>query len=221
MNFRVSYFDNLITIEENQILAIEIENKKYFYRLINDLYRINENDTENISIFDSNQNYNDKIKIFLNYFDLEINSKKTLTDLIKYISNTISQEEKDILQKEFIKIVRKYKQIINSIDLPITIDEEINVSSISKSLKIRIKENDELLDNLFLLIDIENIFKTNNILVFVNLKQYLTKEEINELYKYSIYNQVKIILIDSQSYGTTLKKERKLIIDENLDEFML
>ena len=139
MNFRVSYFDNLITIEENQILAIEIENKKYFYRLINDLYRINENDTENISIFDSNQNYNDKIKIFLNYFDLEINSKKTLTDLIKYISNTISQEEKDILQKEFIKIVRKYKQIINSIDLPITIDEEINVSSISKSLKIRIK----------------------------------------------------------------------------------
>lgn len=40
-------------------------------------------------------------------------------------------------------------------------------------------------------------------------------------YKYAIYNNIKIVLIDSQSYGIKLEYENKLIIDENLDEFVL
>ena len=65
------------------------------------------------------------------------------------------------------------------------------------------------------------MFKEKGILVFINLKQYLSKNELLELYKYSIYNQVQIILIDSQSYGVTLEYEKKLIIDDNLEEIVL
>ena len=87
--------------------------------------------------------------------------------------------------------------------------------------KIKINCKEELLDNLLLLIDLEKELNSNNILFFVNLKQYLIKEEIKEFYKYSIYNQIKIVMIDSQSYGVNLDNEKKLIIDDNLDEFML
>ena len=78
-----------------------------------------------------------------------------------------------------------------------------------------------MLDNLLLLIDLENTLKFNNILVFVNLKQYLSKNELIEFYKYAIYNKIQILLIDSQAYGVTLEYEKKLIIDENLDEFVI
>ena len=88
-------------------------------------------------------------------------------------------------------------------------------------LKINVEKKNNLLDNLLILIDINNIFKINELLIFVNLKQYLNKEELNELYKYSVYNNVKILLIDSQSYGTCNEYEKKLIIDSNLDEFLL
>ena len=71
------------------------------------------------------------------------------------------------------------------------------------------------------MIDINSIFNINELLVFINLKQYLTNEELKEFYKYSLYNNVKIILIDSQSYGTANEYEKKLIIDNNLDEFLL
>ena len=83
------------------------------------------------------------------------------------------------------------------------------------------EEKDELLDNLLLLIDLENTLKFNNILVFVNLKQYLSKNELIEFYKYAIYSKIQILLIDSQAYGVTLEYEKKLIIDENLDEFVI
>lgn len=34
-------------------------------------------------------------------------------------------------------------------------------------------------------------------------------------------NKIRILLIDSQCYGCTIDYEKKLIIDENLDEFMI
>ena len=133
----------------------------------------------------------------------------------------VNTENKDLLTKQYNKIVNIYKNILNDVDLPLLIDSEINIDNVTKLMKININTSKDLLSNLFILIDSENLFQTKNILIFINLKQYLTNNELEELYKYSAYNEIPLLLIDSQSYGTTLNNEKKLIIDENLDEFML
>ncbi len=225
MNLKINYLDNKIKFSNDYVNVIEIENKKYFYRFVNDLYNIEKfGFSDNLNFFDDEnkeQNINGKLKVYINYFDLGFDSKKNITEISKYVSNVIEEEDKILIQNQYNKIIKMYKKILNNIDLPLFIDEEINIESLSKVLKLSINLKDELLDNLFLLIDIEKTFKTNNLLLFVNLKQYLSKDELIELYKYSIYNQVQIMLIDSQSYGGTLDYEKKLIIDENLDEFMI
>ncbi len=225
MNLKVNYFDNKIEFSTDYVNVIEIENKKYFYRFVNNLYEIEKNGfSDNISFFEENdteKNINGKLKVFLNFFDFGLDSKKYQTETSKYVSSVIEEEDKLLLQNQYNKILKIYKKIINDIELPLYIDEEISVDSLSKLLKLGINVKEDLLDNLFLLIDIERIFKTNNILIFINLKQYLSRSELLELYKYSIYNQIKIMLIDSQCYGGTLEYEKKLIIDENLDEFVL
>lgn len=223
MNLKVSYFDNNIELKEGSINVIEIENKKYFFRFISDLYNLDSNITDNIIFYKENEenNYNGKVKVYLNYFEFDFNSRKTIANITKYVSNNILEEDKDILQREYLKIIKIFKKIVNEIDLPFSIDGEVDIDNLLKVLKLGINEKDELLDNLFLLIDIEKIFNGENILIFVNLKQYLSKKELIELYKYAIYNQIQIILIDSQCYGGTLDYENKLIIDENLDEFVI
>ena len=40
MNLKINYFDNNIKIENDYVQVIEIENKKTFYRLVSDLYKI-------------------------------------------------------------------------------------------------------------------------------------------------------------------------------------
>lgn len=224
VNMNISYFDNNISIDNENINAIEIENKKYFYRFIKDLYEIeNIGINENINFFEDNveKNINKKLKIFVNFFDFELNTKKMQTEIIKYIVNTLDEENKNQIEVQYKKMLRTYKNIINSVDIPLKFDEDINIESLLKILNIGINKKEELLDNIILLIDIEKVLKTNSILIFINLKQYLSRDELAELYKYAIYSQVTIILIDSQCYGGTLKYEKKLIIDENLDEFML
>ena len=225
MKLCIKYLDNNLVLNTSEVCALEIENKRYFYRVVNDLYMAsNGNISDDIVLLDKNDkeiNISNKLKIFLNFFDFGLTDKKYTNDISKYITNNITDENKELLAKQYNKIISIYKKILNDIDLPLIIDSEISIENITKIMKININSSKDLLSNLFILIDLENLFHTKNILVFINLKQYLTNEEIEELYKYSIYNEVQIILIDSQSYGTSLSQEKKLIIDENLDEFML
>ena len=225
MKLIIKYIDNDIELKENEISAIEIENKRYFYRIVKDLYDIYDNElSEDIYLIDDNNkeiNISNKIKIFIDYFNFKLDSKKYTNDITKYINKVLSEETKETLLNQYKKIINLYKKELNNIDLPLVLDTDLGIENITKLIKVSIDTNKELINNLFTLIDLENIFQTKNILVFINLKQYLSKEEIEELYKYSIYNRITLLLIDSQSYGTTLTNERKLIIDENLDEFML
>lgn len=224
MNMNIDYFDNKINFNGEHINVIEIENKKYFYRLVKDLYTMFlEGCVNDITFFekDKEKNMNGKLKVFTNFFNFEFDSKKYTNDISKYVSGNIAEKEKNILLSLYNKIIKTYTKILNNIDLPLNVENEVTIENITKFIKVSIDNSNELLDSLFLLIDLESTLLTNNILFFINLKQYLSTTELIELYKYAIYKEIKIVLIDSQSYGVTLKYEKKYIIDENLDEFVL
>lgn len=225
MKLTIKYLDNDIDIKENEVYALEIENKNYFYRIVRDLHNICDNNiVDDIYLYDDNNNeinYFNKFKIFIDFFDFNLNSKKITNEIIKYVNKNISVEVKESILNQYNKIIKLYKKELNNIDIPLTIETEIDSDNITQSLKISIEIKQNIIDNLLLLIDIEKNLGAKNILIFINLKQYLTRNELEELYKYSIYNGVLILLIDSQCYGGTLNNEKKLIIDENLDEFMI
>ena len=225
MNLKINYFDNNIKIENDYIQVIEIENKKTFYRLVSDLYKI-KNDEKLDEVFfydDNNQEINmyNKVDLYVNFFDIDLNSKKNLNVLNKNIINSLTDNVKEEILNNFKKLAKSFTKILSDIDLPLSLNDNITVEDIIKLLKISINKTDDLLNNLLLIIDLEKVLKINEILFFINLKQYLSQEELIEFYKYAIYNEIKIVLVDSQSYGIKLDYEKKLIIDVNLDEFVL
>lgn len=224
MNLNVKYFDNTIVFNKEFINVLEIENKKYFYRFIKDLYFISSsNITEDIHFFENEKeiNMSNKLRIYVDFFNFQFDSKKYVNDVSKYVSININDDDKSSLAILYNKMVKQYSKILNDAEIPLRIESEFSVDNLNKLMKISIDNKEDLLDNLLLLIDLEKALKLNNLLVFVNLKQYLSKDELSELYKYSIYNEVIIFLVDSQSYGVCLNYEKKHIIDENLDEFVL
>lgn len=225
MNLKINYFDNNIKIENDYVQVIEIENKKTFYRLVSDLYKI-KNDEKLDEVFfydDDNQELNmyNKVDLYVNFFDIDLNSKKNLNALNKNIINSLTDNVKEEILNNFKKLAKSFTKILSDIDLPLSLNDNITVDDIIKLLKISINKTDDLLSNLLLIIDLEKVLKMNEILFFINLKQYLSQEELIEFYKYAIYNEIKIVLVDSQSYGIKLDYEKKLIIDTNLDEFVL
>lgn len=225
MKLKVNYFENIINLNDDHVQVIEIENKKTFYRFISNLYAMKNGDKLNEIYFynklNEEININEKIEVYTDFFNFDFNSKKNLSSLNKCIINYLSPDTKEAILNNFQKLYKIISKHLFDFDLPLEISDNVNLEDVLKLMKISINNKNDLLDNLLLLIDLENMLKVNNILFFVNLKQLLSKEEIIEFYKYAIYNNIKIVLIDSQSYGIKLEYENKLIIDENLDEFVL
>lgn len=225
MKIVVNFIDNEIEVENNNVFNIEVENKVYFYRLINEFNLISKGVISDNIFFldeDSNElNLLNKIDLYIDYFNIEFNSKKIINNLYKILKTNINEEDKAKINKYYLRIKSILSKSFLDYNLPLIINDEFDIDTILKLLKVTINSKNNLLDNLFLLIDINNNFKINELLIFVNLKQYLTLEELNEFYKYSLYSDIKILLIDSQCYGVTNKFEKKLIIDGNLDEFLL
>ena len=224
MKIVINFLDNQIDFENN-IFSIEIENKSYLFRIIEEFNKINNgNISESINVFDKKYNeinLKNKFDIYFDYFNIDINSKKIQTKIYDYIINNISEEDKIKINNQYNKIVNIFNKESSKLNLDIIVNDEISNDSIIKNIKFNVEQKDTLLDNLLQIIDINALFKLNEFLIFVNLKQYLSKEELVELYKYSTYNDINLLMIDSFSYGTALFNEKKLIIDDDLNEFMI
>lgn len=223
MKLKIDYIDNEIIFEEALINVLEIENKSYFYRVVSDLFKTQKGDLiDEIHYYEEELKevvLNTKFKIIVDYFNIDFDSKKCIGDMTKKL------EPSDSVNKLINKKVKELSQLIlktySGYDVPLYINEELNISDIIKFVKLSIAPQNHILSDLLLLIDIEKILDNNLIIVLINVKQYLKKEELVELYKYSVYNKVRLLLIDSQSYGVSLDYEKKIIIDEDLNEILI
>lgn len=224
MKIRINFLDHDIKVKNDSVFSIECENKIYFYRIVSLFNSLaNGNLDEAIEVYDqeNEMDCSNKIEVIIDYFNFDFSNKKYQSKLVDMLNRTIDVEDINKLNNEFKKIKKIVEKNLGKLDLPVFLQKDFELDNFLKQLKLSIKGNKSLLDNLLLIIDIEKIFHLNYFCVFVNLKSYLSSTEINELYKYALYNQVAILLLDNDTYGTCLDNEHKVIIDENLNEFML
>lgn len=217
MRFRFNFIDNQIEVSDEYIRCIEVENNNYFWRIVNNLNNYC-NQAENIGDLIVEGNFD--IDLLIDYFNISNNSKKYITNILKYIENNIDDDNYEKNRKNYNKFVDIFSSTIYELDLPLNISNDFSINKLLKLMNISIKDTDDLLQNILTYIEISMLIQQKTI-IFINLKSYLSKVELTELYKYCIYNKVKVLLIDNSLHGTTLDYEKKLIIDCNLEEYTL
>ncbi len=222
MKITISYLENNVEITNDFINVLEIENKKVFFRLINDLNQIcNGNVIEEIKAFsdDKEINITNKVNVISDFFNIDFSRYMLLIN--KLINENLKDNSDKSLLLLYKKLIQKYNNIISTVDLPIAVNNDATIESLTKLFKLKVNYKSSIIENLFSIIELERSLKSSKFIVLVNLKQYLDDDELNELYKYSIYNNVNIILVDSQCYSCSHDFEKKLIVDDNLVEFMI
>ena len=225
MNLIYTFLDNKIDLYNDYVNSIEVLNNNYFYRLTNLIYKYsNDQEVEELYFTENNEEIklNKKIRIITNYYDFDFNNKKYINELIKNISNNTDDNILLKLNNNYNKLYKVLSSLINSVDLNFKVDinDEFSINEILNNFNLSIPSKDNLLDNLILLIDIEKQFNINKVLVFINLKDYLSREEIIEFEKYCIYNNVYVILFDNSKYKNN-SYEKKFLIDNDLSEVIL
>lgn len=225
MKINVNYIDNELIVEDNKILNIEIYNKKFFYRFIKDLSLIEDGNTiEEITAFNKQNEeitLTNKIEILSDFLDFDLYNKKYSSDFQKYIVKNSEEKNIDKIVKEYSKVYDSISNIVNLIDIPITIKNDFDFESIIKSFKFEVNFFDNLLNNLIDLLEVKLNLSKEKIYVFINLKSYLSNEDLLELYKYIFAKNINSIFIDTNKYDDLNDNVNKIIIDTDLDEFVI
>ena len=155
-------------------------------------------------------------------FNIDYNSKKIISKIYEIISENIKKNQDYEIENETIKLRNYIIQEINELPFEFVMKRELEISEILKlyNLKIDPINYASILERAELLIDIISTLQIAKILVLPNLKTYLSEDELVALYKYSLYNNVKLLLIER--YNTKkLEYEKTMLIDETFDEEIL
>ena len=222
MKLKIIGFENEIEFKNNINVLIIID-RKCFSHIIECLNNKNQGieDNEIYLLDDENNELNmeKNMLIVFDLFNLEYNSKKFLNKIYEIISNNIKLKNDFIIEELIFKLRNYLIEEINELPFEFLMKEEIDVLDILKlfSLKIDSKNYTSILERAELIIDMLTIVQPNTLLVIPNLKLYLSDEEIIELYKYSLYNNINLLVIE-QNFTKKLEYENILIIDENFNE---
>ena len=88
-------------------------------------------------------------------------------------------------------------------------------------LRIKANADEKIIEKLFKIVELVQCLDLAKLIILVNVKQYLDSDEIVEFYKYCVYNNVKLLVLERGSEVSPLERERILFVDENFDEFFI
>lgn len=225
MKIRLNSFQNDINLFDGTISVIEIGNAKYYNKLIQNINdNINGYETNEILLLSDNDEMlklEKEAMLVIDLYNIDFNSKKIISKIYSLIATNIRNKQTD----ELSEIISKLRHFIDLelIDLPFNfqLKDNIEMEEILKifSVKIENMEYPTLIEKIELLIDIISTLQMCKILIIPNLKLYLDEKELIEIYKYSMYNEIKLVLIERNS-TSKLQYEQTLHIDENFDDYI-
>jgi len=227
MKLKMNGFENEIVFNDDNINVLEIKNSKCFshiIEIIND--KINGIDTNEIFLLDNKDEelkMNKEMYMVLDVFNVDYNSKQILKKIYEIIAENISKNQDYEIEKMTLNLRNYIIQEINELPFEFVMKSDIDIPEILKLYNLKIDEQNytSILDKIEILIDILATLKIANILVIPNLKLFLDEKELIELYKYSLYNNIKLLLIERNNDLEKLKYEKIIVIDETFDEIVL
>ena len=226
MKLKINGFENEIQFDEEHINVLTINNSKCFSHIIGILNdKINGIESNEIFLLDEkNQEIkmDKKVYIVLDIFNIDYNSRKVLNKIYDIIAENIEKNQDYEVEKMVMQLRNYIIQEINELPFEFVMKSELEIPEILKLYNLKIDDVNytSILEKVEILIDIISTLKVADILIIPNLKLFLSSEELVELYKYSLYNNVKLLLIERNN-EEQLKYEKNIIIDENFCDFII
>lgn len=220
MKIKIFGLDNAFELKEENVNIISISNVKMFsnvVKIINNKINGIEED-EIILLDDENKEINMKSScmILLDLFNFDFNSKKILNKLYDVIEEKIKLNQ-DLELDNYVLNIRNYLiEEINELPFEFSMKSDLDISEVLKLFNVKIDtiNYESILEKIEFFMDLLSTLKIANIIFVPNLKEYLDNDELIELYKYALYSNIKLIIIERKN-SDKLKYERIWEIDEN------
>ena len=200
---------------ENQILVLSIENHLAYSNILETLWKQYKGDFI-LSDESKELKLSQKMECIYNIFNTNTNDRKIITKLyqeLTFQNDTLLQEESVLFKQELISY---FDKVISTVPYSLKYNFDTDLSSLMKSISVEIDDDsDSLLEKTMQYIKLMNQICGVEIFVIPNLKAYFSPEEIIQLYEFTIYNKIYLIVIEAIQ-TPHIEGEKCWIIDEDL-----
>lgn len=228
ISLMIDLIESDIKFVEEYVTVLEIYERNLFNKII---YRLNKaiicgEDVEGINL------YNDNIEMTLgkvalmvyDIFNPNVNQNKIIKSLYESVSKGYyaSFDEEEVFNSQK-AILQSVNDILMEYEYELTRRDVLDIKDILKIMDVKFNTDyyDNPLENIYLLFDLMNNFNICKVLILVNCKCYFNDEELEEVYKMAKYKGINLLLIESYRDEKLRSLEKKIIIDEDFDEFTI
>lgn len=206
----------VMEFRENQVQVAVVENQEYFSRLLENLYR-QSTGGEGKFIFsegDKILSLEKQAEIIWNPFSIDMNNKKILGKLYHELQTISLEESYDAIGNLNAEIIRYLDAISEKVAYPIRFGMDLNLMDLYKLYGVQLEtDGSSTLEKLMDYIKIMSSLCGIHMMIFVNLKDYLSENQIKELYKTAFYYKMNLLLIEAHQ-RETLPDECTQLIDQ-------
>lgn len=214
--------ENKIVFEENNINIVTIENKPFFSSLIQELRQQCLGGEGNFVLSDNDKEL-DITKagmLIIDPFSIDINSKNIVSKIFSKLK-TLTVDEEYYLETNKLKtaLYSYLDSLLFDCDIPLTYQDDFDFSVLFKMMNVQVEYSgntmlDKLIDYVSITAELLNI----KLFFFVNLKQFLSYEELAALYRFISYTKIDAVLFEGSFIENKHECEKHYIIDNDLCE---
>jgi len=220
---RLSYpiFETPIIFSENIVNILVIENQKAFSDFIFDLIAISEGKNSDVILSKNFEEikFDKVVDVVTDIANVDCNNKRVISRLYSKLNEIAFYEENYMLTQELTSKINQYLlKITENLPCGVYFDENVELGTLFKSVSLKIEtDNKKILEKLCDYIEIMTEFCEIQLFIFVNLKSFLSLDELQEFYKFISYKKVSVLIVENV-LREKIKCENIKLIDGDLCE---
>lgn len=207
-----------LDFDENQIEILIIEAPSAMTAMIGDIWNQVHGEQGNWILSENGKvmNISKEVVCIFNPFDIDCNEKKVLNSIYKELENISKEELYEKTQSINSALVKYIEQLTGFEAYSLTYSLEPDISALLKAYDVKIDTcAGTIAEKLLEYMTIQKRICKNTVFVTVNLKQYISQDEIEELYKNLLYEKIHLLEIEAYQQKSC-NYERTTLIDKDL-----
>ena len=220
MNLVLSGFSEALTLGNDRVSVLEVHNRRLFARICQSLAsELDGEAMEPYALWDdegrrSSRNY---FLFVFNPFELPWSERALMGEVLERVEDMFLAE--DDVRQEIEAVGRALSERVASLGLRLQSDYAFEVQwEMRKYLKafdfgVEVDPFDTLLDNLIKFLKFASDAAFEKQLVFVNLKNFLEPDEVQEFYRQAVFLELNVLLLENVPDDAVFEYERKMCID--------
>lgn len=207
-----------LELKENIINILVIENPAILSAVITEMYK-QSNGEDGCFVLSEKEKlfkFSKEVVLILEPFSINCNEKKIITKLYQELKIQIDEYMSEETMQLYSRIVDYLDKATLKIPYFTTFQLDFDITGLFKLSGVELECNEQsLCENIITYLKAITQLCGYRIIVLLNLKAFLSIEEIKSLYEFAFYNKIDLILIESVLH-TTIQGENICIIDKDM-----